>query len=117
MIDFHEHRVFLRLLLARFLFLVGIYATGRFLLFIVSDRLHLQSRQAAVQAGNTLVLLTLITVVASPLARWLTDRFGRPPLMIAGCLCPRGRVHTKEPGLCWSEIRTTTYCEHRGAAT
>ena len=85
-LNFQEHRPFIRLLLARFLFLLGIYAVGRFLLYFVSDRLHVQSGQAALQAGNILAVLTLITVLASPPGGWLADRFGRRPLIIAGAV-------------------------------
>ena len=77
---------FLRLVIARFLFLLGIYGTGRFLLFFVADRLGLSQEQAAEQAGSLLAGLALITVLASPLTGWLADRFGRVPLMIAGAI-------------------------------
>ena len=77
---------FTRLLLARFLFLLGIYATGRFLLLFVGDRLRLPPEQAAQQAGTLLAGLALITVLASPITGWLADRFGRVPIMAAGSL-------------------------------
>ncbi|MGE5251453.1 MAG: MFS transporter, partial [Bacteroidota bacterium] len=85
-LDFPERAPFLRLLAARFLFLLGIYATGRFLLFFVADRLGLGTGQAAQQAGNLLAGLALITVLASPLTGWLADRFGRLPLIISGAI-------------------------------
>jgi MFS family permease len=75
---------FTRLLLARFLFLLGIYATGRFLLFFVAERLGLSPDQAAGQAGILLAGLALITILASPITGWLADRLGRAPVMIAG---------------------------------
>ena len=81
-----EHQAFIQLVLSRFLFLLGIYATGRFLLLFVANRLGLSEKDAAEQAGNLLAGLALITVVASPFAGWLADRFGRTTLMIAGAL-------------------------------
>ena len=72
--------------MARFLFLLGIYGTGRFLLFFVADRLGLSEAQAAAQAGSLLAGLALITILASPLTGWLADRLGRVPLMIAGAI-------------------------------
>lgn len=85
--DLTEQKAFVRLILARFLFLLGVYGTGRFLLFFVAKRLGLSEDQAAAQAGNLLAGLALITVLASPLTGWLADRIGRVPLMIAGALC------------------------------
>ena len=85
-LDLREQAPFVRLILARFLFLLGIYATGRFLLFFVADRLGLSEDQAAERAGSLLAGLALITVLASPLTGWLADRIGRVPLMVAGAL-------------------------------
>lgn len=86
-LDFAGQGAFLRLILARFLFLLGIYGTGRFLLFFVASRLGLTESQAAEQAGSLLAGLALITILASPFTGWLADRIGRVPLMIAGSLC------------------------------
>lgn len=85
-VDLTEQTAFVRLIAARFLFLLGIYGTGRFLLFFVADRLGLSEGQAAEQAGTLLAGLALVTVLASPLTGWLADRLGRVPLMIAGAL-------------------------------
>ncbi|MDQ2691084.1 MAG: MFS transporter, partial [Chloroflexota bacterium] len=84
--DLAEQPAFVRLLLARFIFLLGIYGTGRFLLFFVADRLGLSEEQAAEQAGSLLAGLAFITVLASPVAGWLADRMGRITLMIAGAI-------------------------------
>ena len=84
--DLPQQTAFVRLILARFFFLLGVYATGRFLLFFVADRLGLSEEQAAQQAGTLLAGLALITILASPFAGWLADRVGRLPLMIAGAL-------------------------------
>ena len=85
-IDLTEHTVFVRLVIARFLFLLGIYGTGRFLLYFVADRLGLSEAQAAEQAGTLLAGLAFITILASPLTGWLADRKGRIPLMVAGAI-------------------------------
>jgi MFS family permease len=85
--DLREQNAFVRLILARFLFLLGVYGTGRFLLFFVAERLGLSEDQAAEQAGNLLAGLALISVLASPLTGWLADRIGRVPLMITGAIC------------------------------
>jgi MFS family permease len=83
-LDLTRQTEFVRLLAARFLFLLGIYAIGRFLLLFVAERLGLSGAQAAEQAGNLLAGLALITILASPVTGWLADRVGRVPLMIAG---------------------------------
>ncbi len=85
-LDLTQQTTFMRLILARFLFLLGIYGTGRFLLFFVADRLGLSEDQAAEQAGSLLAGLAFVTILASPLTGWLADRIGRVPLMIAGSL-------------------------------
>jgi MFS family permease len=83
-LDLMQDVTFVRLLLSRFLFLLGIYATGRFLLFFVADRLGLKADQAAQQAGMLLAGLALITILASPVTGWLADHIGRVLLMVAG---------------------------------
>ena len=85
-IDRTEHAAFIQLVASRFLFLLGVYATGRFLLLFVANRLGLSENQAAEQAGNILATLALITVIASPITGWLADRLGRLPLMMAGAV-------------------------------
>lgn len=73
-----------RLVAARFLFLLGIYVVGRFLLLFVADRFDLGADAAGGEAGTILALLALVTVAASLPSGWLADRFGRRPLMLAG---------------------------------
>lgn len=83
-LDLRQHWPFAWLVLSRFLFLLGTYAVGRFLLYFVADRLGLESNQAVEQAGNLLALLALIAILAAPPAGWAADRLGRMPLMVAG---------------------------------
>ena len=73
-----------RLVAARFLFLLGIFGVGRFLLLFIGDRLNLGPDAAAAQAGVALGVLALITVAASVPAGWLADRLGRRGVMLAG---------------------------------
>ncbi|HEX2222416.1 MAG TPA: MFS transporter [Candidatus Limnocylindria bacterium] len=73
-----------RVVVARFLFLLGVYAVGRFLLLFVAERLDLGADEAAGQAGGALALLALVTAVASVPSGWLADRLGRRSMMVAG---------------------------------
>jgi MFS family permease len=84
--DLARHDTFARLVLARFLFLLGTYAVGRFWLYFVADRLGLDRDHAAEQAGLLLAAVTLVTVLAALPAGWLADRLGRMPLMVGGGL-------------------------------
>lgn len=83
-LDLTTHRALVGLVVARFLFLLGIYVVGRFLLLFVAERLGLTADAAAQEAGMALALLALITVVASVPSGWLADRLGHRPLMLAG---------------------------------
>ena len=73
-----------KLVAARFLFLLGIYAVGRFLLLFVAERFDLGADAAGGEAGTALALLAVITVAASIPSGWLADRIGRRPLMMIG---------------------------------
>jgi MFS family permease len=77
---------FVRLVVARFLFLLGIYVVGRFLLLFVAERQSLGADAAGATAGLVLAVLTLATAVAALPAGWLVDRVGRPGLMLGGAL-------------------------------
>lgn len=85
-LNVQEHRAFVWVVVSRFLFLLGTYAVGRFLLYFVADRLNLDARQASKTAGDVLTGLTLVTVVASLPMGWAADRFGRIPLMVVGAV-------------------------------
>ncbi|HSO28206.1 MAG TPA: MFS transporter, partial [Anaerolineales bacterium] len=85
-LDLAQHRSFAWLVVARFFFMLGTYAVGRFLLFFVADRLALPADQAAETAGGLLAGLAFVTVAATPLAGWAADRWGRRPLMVVGAL-------------------------------
>jgi MFS family permease len=85
-LDLRRHGAFARVVLARFFFLLGTYAVGRFLLLYIADRLALDPGRAAEEAGLLLAALTLLTALAAPLGGWLADRLGRTRLMIGGSL-------------------------------
>lgn len=72
------------LVAARFLFLLGIYVVGRFLVLWFADRFDLTANAAAEGAGGLLAVLALMTVLASLPSGWLADRFGRQGLMLGG---------------------------------
>lgn len=76
----------LHVVAARFLFLLGIYVVGRFLLFFVAARFELSPAAAAADAAMALAVLALVTVAASLPAGWLADRIGRRTLMVGGGL-------------------------------
>lgn len=85
-LDLQQQAAFKRILIARFLFLFGIYAIGRFLLLFMARRLGLNPNDAAEQAGTLLAALALVTLLASPIAGWLADRIGRIRLMLGGAV-------------------------------
>ncbi len=85
-LDHRTHRPLMQLIVSRFLFLLGIYVVGRFLLLFAAERLGLGANAAGEQAGATLAILALVTVLASLPSGWLADRLGRRPLMLAGGL-------------------------------
>jgi MFS family permease len=83
-LDLRRHRAFAWLVVSRFLFLLGTYAVGRFLLYFVADRLRLDPGRAAEQAGSLLGGLALLTVLGAAPAGWAADRIGRVQLMLVG---------------------------------
>jgi MFS family permease len=77
---------FIRLIAARFLFLLGIYVIGRFLLLLVAERLGIEVARAADETGGLLALFTLTTAVGALALGPLTDRYGRPRMMAGGAV-------------------------------
>jgi MFS family permease len=75
---------FVRLIAARFLFLLGIYIIGRFLLLLVAERLGIEVAPAADETGGLLALFTLTTAIGALALGPLTDRYGRPRMMAGG---------------------------------
>jgi MFS family permease len=75
---------FVRLVVIRFLFLVGVYAVGRFLLLLVANRLGTDAADAATTAGGILALLTLVSAAGAPLFGAMADRHGREVLTATG---------------------------------
>ena len=83
-LDSRARRHLIMLIAARFLFLLGIYVVGRFLLLFVAERLDLDADTAGEGAGVALALLALVAVLASVPSGWLADRVGRRPVMLVG---------------------------------
>ena len=76
----------LRLAVARFLFLLGTYGVGRFLVLLVAQRSGLDPRAAAGDTGLLLALFTLATAIAAiPIGR-VSDRSDRASLMVGGAV-------------------------------
>lgn len=79
-----ERQALVAMIAARFLFLLGVYVVGRFLVLFMAERLGLGADDAAAQAGVAFAVLAGITVVASVPAGWLSDHVGRRPLLLLG---------------------------------
>ena len=77
---------FWSLVLSRFLFLLGIFTVGRFLLFLVAERLGIPAASAAGETGGLLAMFTLVTAVAALLVGPVVDRSDRRRLMAAGAV-------------------------------
>jgi MFS family permease len=85
-LDFRRDRSFLLAVAARFLFLLGTFAVGRFFLFFIEDRVLSGRVSVAAEAGAALGVLALLTAMLAPLAGWAADRWGRHPLMVGGAV-------------------------------
>ncbi len=72
------------LVLSRFLFLLGTYVTGRFLLMLVAQRLGIPAERAADETAGLLALLTLATGAAALAFGRISDRVSRRALMASG---------------------------------
>jgi MFS family permease len=75
---------FAPLIAARFLFLFGIYAVGRFLLLLVAERLAIPTERAADETGGLLALFTLTAAAAAIPFGTAADRLGRERTMALG---------------------------------
>ena len=85
-IDLTRHAAFVRIVAARFAFLLGTFAVGRFLFLYVRDRLALAGAEAARETAGLLVVLGIVAAVAALPAGWAAERVGRGRLMVAASL-------------------------------
>lgn len=77
---------FWQLVVARFLFLFGVYVTGRFLLLLLAERLGIPASSAAGETGLLLAAFTLTTALTALLLGPIVDRVGRTRLAVVGAL-------------------------------
>jgi Na+/melibiose symporter-like transporter len=77
---------FWQLVAARFLFLFGVYVTGRFLLLLLAERLGIPASSAAGETGLLLAAFTLTTALTALLSGPLVDRVGRARIAVIGGL-------------------------------
>lgn len=75
-----------RVVVARFLFLLAVYAVGRYFVLYLADRLGLGAAEAAAEAGMILGVLALLTAIASLPSGWAADRLGRRTPSVGGAL-------------------------------
>ncbi|MFN2145867.1 MAG: MFS transporter [Anaerolineales bacterium] len=81
-LDSKEHPQFARLLLSRFLILLGIYTVQGFAQYFIRDRMGIPN--AAEVTGNLMAAIGVaLTLLVFP-AGWLSDRLGRRNLNILG---------------------------------
>ena len=74
------------LVLARFLFLLGTYAVGRFLLLLIAERVGIDPMTAADETGGLLAVFTLATAAAALGFGWIADRRPRRDVMVLGAM-------------------------------
>jgi MFS family permease len=77
---------FIRLVTARFLFLLGTYGIGRFLLLLIADRLSLDPARATDETGAYLALFTLVGAVSGVTFGRLVDRVDSLSVMRLGAV-------------------------------
>jgi MFS family permease len=83
-IDVHQHRDFWRLILARLLFLTGVYGIQTFAQYFIRDTLAVPDPVKL--TGDLLATIVLTLIGFSIVAGYLCDRYGRKPLHVAAVL-------------------------------
>jgi MFS family permease len=77
---------FVRVMVSRFLFLLGVYGIGHFLLFYVRDRLHLGTSSGASTTSTLLIAFTIATALVALIGGMVSDRIGRMPVLWAAAV-------------------------------
>lgn len=88
--DYRGHRRFVWLAVSRSLFLLGAFGVARFLVFFLAGRFHLDTIEAAGQAGLLLGGLALVTALVAPLAAQFAEKWGHGFTMAGGALIAVG---------------------------
>ncbi len=83
-LNFQVHQDFWRLILARLLFLTGVYGIQAFAQYFIRDTLAVADPIKL--TGDLLATIVLTLIAFSLLAGYLCDRFGRKPLHVAAAL-------------------------------
>lgn len=83
-LDFHAHRDFWRLIISRFLFLVGVYGIQAFAQYFIRDTVAIEDPVKL--TGDLLATIALTLIGFSVVAGYLCDRLGRKPLHVAAVM-------------------------------
>ena len=91
LIDVQANETFMRLIIARFVFLLGIYGIQAFAQYYIRDAMQVQNPIEA--TGNIMASLAMALVLCSVAGGWLTDKLGAyKVLILAGLLTTIGCV-------------------------
>ncbi len=85
-IDIRRYSDFAWLMVSRLLFLVGLLGVEQYLLYYLQALLNLTQQQASAQAGYVLVSGLIVSLGASIAGGYLSERWGRKPILTAACL-------------------------------
>jgi MFS family permease len=83
-IDLSKHSDFMRLIVSRLLFLIGVYGIQSFAQYFISDRL--QTEDAVKLTGDLMATIVLTLIAFSILAGFLSDRLGRKRMHVVAAL-------------------------------
>jgi MFS family permease len=80
-VSFRSHRDYWRLIIARLLFLTGVYGVQAFIQYFIRDTLFVDDPVKL--TGDLLATIALTLIGFTVFAGYLSDRFGRKPLHVA----------------------------------
>lgn len=79
-----QHRDFALAWWSRFLIILATFMFTTFRLFFMEDRIGVDEADAAGTVSTGVLIYTIVLLVASPLAGWISDRTGRRKLLVGG---------------------------------